>query len=74
MYYAILREQRGLDEEQVETSAKTAAQLYEELAAAHSFSLEASQLKVVINAQIRDWDCRITPGDSVVFLPPVAGG
>lgn len=73
-YFAVLREQRGISEEQIETSAKTGAELYAELSEKHGFSLVPSQLKLVVNEEFREWDTEIGAGDTVVFIPPVAGG
>jgi molybdopterin converting factor subunit 1 len=73
-YYAILREQAGKSEESINTSAATAGDLFAELAARYPFSLAAQQLKVAINTEFRDWRTRLKDGDSVVFIPPVAGG
>lgn len=73
-YFAILREQRGLDEERIVTGAATAAELYEELRRRHSFSLPADRLRVAINDDFRTWDAPVGDGDELVFMPPIAGG
>jgi len=73
-YYAILREQRGLSEEALQSDATTAEELYAALKAEHGFSLEANQLKVVINDAFKSWDTPLQANDNVVFIPPVAGG
>jgi molybdopterin converting factor subunit 1 len=73
-YFAILREQAGRTEETLDTTATTAAELYEELRARHGFQLTASQLKVAMNAEFGDWRTALRHGDSIVFIPPVAGG
>jgi molybdopterin converting factor subunit 1 len=73
-YYAVLREQAGLGEERVETTADNAAGLYDELAARHGFKLERSQLRVAVNSEFSDWSRQLEDGDEVVFIPPVAGG
>jgi molybdopterin converting factor subunit 1 len=73
-YYAILREQAGKSEESLTTAAATAAALFDELKARYPFTLNASQFKVAINAEFRDWNTPLKEGDSVVFIPPVAGG
>ena len=73
-YYAALREERGLSEESVTTGAVTAADLFTELTDRHEFSLGADEMRVVVNAQLRNWSSAIREGDTVVFLPPVAGG
>lgn len=73
-YYALFREQAGRSEETLDTSAATPGELYSELQARHPFSLAREQLKVAINADFREWDAPLTNGDTVVFIPPVAGG
>jgi molybdopterin-guanine dinucleotide biosynthesis protein A len=73
-YYAILREQAGVNDETIETNARTPAQLYAELARRHAFDMERARLKVAVNAQFRDWSVPLEDGDEVVFIPPVAGG
>lgn len=73
-YYALLREQRGLSEEALDSDAATPEELYAALKAEHGFSLEASQLKVVINDAFKPWDTLLQANDHVVFIPPVAGG
>jgi molybdopterin converting factor subunit 1 len=73
-YYALLREQAGLDEERVETPAGDAAGLYDELAARHGFKLDRAQLRVAVNSEFSDWSRPLADGDEIVFIPPVAGG
>ncbi len=73
-YFALLREQRGLDEETIESSAATAAELYTELSQQHGFTLATSALKVAINDEFANWSTPLSDGDTVVFIPPVAGG
>ncbi|MDE2308023.1 MAG: MoaD/ThiS family protein [Xanthomonadaceae bacterium] len=73
-YYAQLREQAGAGGEQWSTAAATLRELYEELRARHGFSLPSDALKVAVNAQFSDWDRALHEGDTVVFIPPVAGG
>ena len=73
-YYAILREQAGKSDESLETSAATPAALFAELRARYPFTLQAQQLKVAVNAEFREWQTPLKEGDSVVFIPPVAGG
>lgn len=73
-YFAILREQRGLDEERVATTAATAAELYEELRVLHRFTLPAERLRVAVNDEFGSWGSPVRDGDALVFVPPVAGG
>ena len=73
-YFAILREQRGLSSEEIESAAPDARSLYDELVQTHSFSVSADALKVVINEEFSEWTQPLNAGDTVVFIPPVAGG
>ena len=73
-YFAILREQAGKSAEALETVAASPAALFTELKARYPFTLEAQQLKVAINTEFCDWQTPLKDGDSVVFIPPVAGG
>jgi len=73
-YYALMREQAGRSEEWLETSAATPADLYRELLARYAFTLSREQLKVAVNNEFSDWSRPLSPGDAVVFIPPVAGG
>lgn len=72
-YFAILREHAGTDAESVSTAARTPGELFAELSARHGFP-ELAPLKVAINDEFGDWDAPLNEGDSVVFIPPVAGG
>jgi molybdopterin synthase sulfur carrier subunit len=73
-YFAILREERGLSEEQIATDSQTAAELYDELCERHRFSMPSSRLRVAINDAFAPWTSPIKEGDGLVFIPPVAGG
>jgi molybdopterin-guanine dinucleotide biosynthesis protein A len=73
-YYAILREQAGRSDETLDTSAGTPAELYAELKQRHPFQLGPAQLKVALNSEFSDWQTPLKHGDTVVFIPPVAGG
>ena len=73
-YYALLREERGVSEETLETSAQSAQELYEELKKKYHFKLSADILKVAINNEFANWDTLLKSGDKIIFIPPVAGG
>jgi molybdopterin converting factor subunit 1 len=73
-YFALFREQAGRAEETVDTAARDARQLYEELAVRHGLSLEPGRLKVAVNDRFVGWDAGLADGDRIVFIPPVAGG
>jgi molybdopterin-guanine dinucleotide biosynthesis protein A len=74
LYFAKLREERGLDEEDVETLACTAAGLYDELSFCHHLSLNLDALLCARNGDFCDWSERLQTNDEIVFIPPVAGG
>lgn len=73
-YFAVLRELRGISEESLDTSAETVEQLYDELAVTHNFTLNKEIIKVAINDSFVPWKTILNPDDTVVFIPPVAGG
>jgi molybdopterin converting factor subunit 1 len=73
-YFAILRDQRGQSEEKIATAAATAGELYHELRARHHFSLPAERLRVAVNDEFAPWTAALSDGDTLAFIPPVAGG
>jgi molybdenum cofactor guanylyltransferase len=73
-YYALLREQAGRSEEVVSTRARTPRDLYAELRAKYPFTLDAEMLRVAVNSEFGDWSQPLVANDTVVFIPPVAGG
>lgn len=73
-YFAAFREHVGSESEKVSTSARTAAELFGELAKRHGFADARDRCKVAINDELREWDAELSNGDVVLFFPPVAGG
>ena len=73
-YYALLREQAGRSSESLVTTAATPRELYQELQQRYPFSLAPEMLRVAVNSDFRDWSQPLKAGDTVVFIPPVAGG
>lgn len=73
-YFAILREQRGLTAEVIETSNPTVAGLYEELRSRHGFTLPGERVRAAVNDTFVPASQVVREGDRVVFIPPVAGG
>lgn len=72
-YFALLREHTGRSSEDVSTSAATVDELYAELDERYGFP-SVGRLKVAVNDEFGDWRSKLNDGDSVVFIPPVAGG
>ncbi len=73
-YFAILREQRGLSQEQLTSPAATPAALYDELRARHGFTLAGDRIRAAVNDAFVDAGATLRDGDRIVFIPPVAGG
>jgi|TARA_B110000438_G_scaffold291646_1_gene328877 molybdopterin converting factor subunit 1 len=73
-YFALLKDQRGCSSETLETDAATPRDLYAQLAEQYAFSLPPESLKVAVNEEFADWNHSLNAGDTVVFIPPVAGG
>jgi molybdopterin converting factor subunit 1 len=72
-YFAVLREQAGKDSENIETNAETADELFGELESRYGFPT-LNSMKVAINDEFSSWNAPLSDGDTVVFIPPVAGG
>ena len=69
-YYAMLKEQRGLERETVEVpSGTTAGALYEAL-----FPPPRVPVQAAVAHQLVPLDTVLDYGAEVVFLPPVGGG
>lgn len=73
-YFAILREQRGLNHEQLATAAATPAALYNELRDRHNFTLPGDRVRAAVNDAFVAGNTPLREGDRIVFIPPVAGG
>lgn len=73
-YFAMLREQAGVSSENLHTHAATPAELYDEVRRRHNLTMSSQFLRVAINDEFGDWHATLSDGDTVVFLPPVAGG
>lgn len=73
-YFALLREERGLSDETIVTEAATVGQLYNEIRQKYEFSLPQERMSVAINDEFANWGEELSDNDSVVFVPPVAGG
>ena len=73
-YFAILREQRGLTQEQLSTAAATPGALYDELRARHKFTLPGDRIRAAVNDAFVASSSELRDGDRIVFIPPVAGG
>ena len=73
-YFALFRENTGVEEEAVQSEATTAAELFEELRDRHGSPEPYGHCKVAINDEMADWNDTLADGDTVLLFPPVAGG
>jgi molybdopterin converting factor subunit 1 len=73
-YFAALREQRGLSHETLVTTSGTPRNLYAELQSSHALSLPINLVKAAVNGEFAPMEQQLFDGDTVVFIPPVAGG
>jgi molybdopterin-guanine dinucleotide biosynthesis protein A len=73
-YFALLREQAGRGEEALQSAAATPRELYAELQQRHGLKLAPEFLRVAVNDDFGSWTQTLEAGDTVAFLPPVAGG
>lgn len=73
-YFAALRESAGKSSEVISIDAKSVEEVYNHLNELYSFSVDRHHLKVAINEEYADFSDSISEGDTLVFIPPVAGG
>lgn len=73
-YFALFRDRAGCSEEQIETDANTALQLFGELRDRLGTEDPRGHCKVAINGAMTDWDHPLNDGDRILLFPPVAGG
>lgn len=73
-WFAAYREATGVASEPVQTTAATAAELFEEMLARHTALAAYHRALVAINDEMAAWTSPIHDGDRVLFFPPVAGG
>jgi len=73
-YFASLREQANKSEEIIETTYAKPSEIYNELKKKYNFSLELNELKVAVNDCYEDFNYEMKEMDTLVYIPPVAGG
>ena len=73
-YFAVFREQRGLGEESLVIAVATPGELYAQLRARHGFTLAPEMVRAAVNGSFAPMTRELASGDTVVFIPPVAGG
>lgn len=73
-YFALFRENAGIDGETVELDADTAGDVFRQLGDRHGSTGALERCKVAINDELADWETPVADGDTVLLFPPVAGG
>ena len=73
-YFALLREQAGIEKEQLSVPCKTYGELYLHLKDKHHFTLPIEMIQVAVNDEFSVLNQEILDGARIVFIPPVAGG
>ena len=73
-YYAMFREAAGCSNEEVDAESSNAVELFEKLKSKYDFSMSRSHVRFAVNDAFVDWEMPLNDGDSIVFIPPVAGG
>jgi len=74
LYFAQMAQQRGLGEEQIQTTAATPSELFDQLNEKYHFAEHKDNLRVAINDQYAHWEKPLSADDTIVFIAPVAGG
>ncbi len=73
-YFSFLGDLGGKGSESLDSSAQNAIALYKEIQEKYKFNRETKSLRVAINDEFSEWDTPLNNGDTIVFIPPVAGG
>ncbi len=73
-YFALLREEAGIEKEQISVDCKTYGELYQHLQSKHKFTLPMDMIQVAVNDEFSLLNLEIMDGARIVFIPPVAGG
>ncbi|AIE85959.1 MoaD/ThiS family protein [Fimbriimonas ginsengisoli] len=74
LYFAALRERRGLDRETVLTAAETPAAFYAELADRHALNMDASLVRFALDGEFVKPNTLLPESSELALIPPVAGG
>lgn len=78
LYFAWLRERIGEPKEEVETKAKTVAELVEELRAREpryqAAFADMAAVRVAVDQELVEIDASIEGAREVAFFPPMTGG
>lgn len=75
LYFASLADKAQQGQQQLDLAENISlSELYTQLQQQHGFELGSSKVRVAINDEFASWDDAINDGDTIAFIPPVAGG
>ena len=75
LYFASLADKAQQGQQQLDLADNISlSELYTQLQQQHGFDLDTSKVRVAINDEFASWDDAINDGDTIAFIPPVAGG
>lgn len=75
LYFASLADKAQQGHQQLDLADNLSlSELYAQLKQQHGFELDTSKVRVAINDEFASWDDVINDGDTIAFIPPVAGG
>src|SRR5437879_13158351 len=73
--FARLREQAGIDSEQLDLAGGTVADVYDVLVRRHPrLEPDRALVRPARNEEFARWEDPVVDGDEVAFIPPVSGG
>ena len=73
-YFAAMREATGKSSETMETQAITPLELLNDINDKYQLNFDEHNLKVAINEEYVSFTNSLSELDTIVFIPPVAGG
>ena len=74
IYFASLRDASKKSHEEYETNAQSIQDLFLDLNKKYKFKINQDQLRVAQNEEYVPFENPLNSGDTIVFIPPVAGG
>jgi len=74
IYFASMRDQAKKSKETISTNAQTAKEVFYNLNKKYNFDFNEEDLKVAVNEEYSDFSTQLKDNDTIVFIPPVAGG
>ena len=74
MYFASLRDRTGIAEEVINTESHDVKELFKYLNDKYTFDLDPEYLRASVNDKYVDFNQKLNDHDTIIFIPPLAGG